>query len=256
MEKFLWPIDLEGKPSCHYIGSALSEEHNNKTYCLPNLWCIHLYDFEGTLTMTEGCLDVRPGDVGIIPPGKTVAYAVYGTGVHIACHFRLEGKGSAQHNLPALMATGTYYPSISETLQEMLHLYASNPLATDIKLWNLLLDLERLSQRRRDRENALHPALETCVQHIELNLGMRLSVADLVQRAGISHPSLVKLFKTQFDCTVTEYIQKRRMIKARHLLTETDQPVKAVAIDCGFTDLQYFNKCVRKAYGMPPRAFR
>jgi len=29
--------------------------------------------------MEEGCLDVHPGDIGLIPPGKTVPYAIYGT---------------------------------------------------------------------------------------------------------------------------------------------------------------------------------
>ena len=43
----------------------------------------------GTLTMKEGCIDVKPGDIGFIPPGKAVAYAIYGTGVHLACHFQL-----------------------------------------------------------------------------------------------------------------------------------------------------------------------
>lgn len=256
MENFYWPINLDQKPVCHYINPGISEEHNDKIYCLPNLWCLHLYDFEGTLTMEEGCLDVQPGDIGFIPPGKTVTYAVYGTGVHLACHFRMDDGGGAAHSLPALMPSGALYADFSAAFHEVLHLHAHNPLAADVKLWGLLLDAEQMWQRMLDHEIAIHPALERCVRHIELNLGSTLRVAELVQLSGVSHPTLVQLFKEHQDCTITEYIQKRRMSKARHLLTETDQPVKSVAIDCGFTDLQYFNKCVRKAFGISPRAFR
>lgn len=256
MENLFWPINLNEKPTCQYITTGVSEEHHNRTYCLPNLWCVHLYDFEGTLTMEEGCLDVHPGDIGFIPPGKTVTYAVYGTGVHLACHFYLaDGSGSSQ-TLPALMPSGVLYPDFSEAFHKLLHLHAAHPLAADVKLWSMLLDAERLGRQLGQRKATQHPALTTCIQYIELNLATKLSVAALVQRSDVSHPYLIRLFKEQLDCTISEYIQHRRMTQARHLLTETDQPVKAVAIDCGFTDLQYFNKCVRKAYGISPRAFR
>ncbi|VGO11906.1 HTH-type transcriptional activator Btr [Pontiella desulfatans] len=256
MENLFWHINLAEKPTCHYIGTGISEEHHNRIYCLPNLWCLHLYDFEGTLTMEEGCLDVHPGDIGFIPPGKTVTYAVYGTGVHLACHFYMGGGSRPPRTLPAMMPSGALYPEFSEAFRKILHLHAASPFAADIKLWDVLLDAERMGQRVQQRENALHPALEKCLQYIELNLAAKLSVAELIGLAGVSHPYLVRLFKEHQDCTITEYIQQRRMTKARHLLTETDQPVKSVAIDCGFTDLQYFNKCVRKAFGISPRAMR
>lgn len=255
MESLIWPINLKDKPSCHYIGTGRSEEHHNRIYCLPNLWCLHLYDFEGTLTMEEGCLDVHPGDIGFIPPGKTVTYAIYGTGVHLACHFHMDAGDGPTHALPALMPSGALYTEFSDAFRKVLHLHASDPLAADVKLWSLLLDAERMGKQRK-KQNTLPPALEKCIQHIELQLGNKLRVSDLVGLSGVSHPYLIHLFKERLGCTVSEYILRRRMDKAKHLLTETDQAVKSIAVDCGFTDLQYFNKCVRKAYGISPRAFR
>lgn len=256
MKNLLWSIDLEEKPAVQYIGPGISEEHNNRIYCLPNLWCVHLYNFKGTLTLEEGCLDVHPGDIGFIPPGKTVTYAVYGTGVHMACHFRMKEGLSQARTLPSMMPSGARYSAISDSFQDVLHLHETHPLAADVKLWSLLLDAERAWKQLCQTENRTHPSLEKSIRHIELNLGGSLSVAELVKQSGVSHPSLVRLFKQHLNCTITQYIRKRRMAKARHLLTETNQPVKSVAIDCGFTDLQYFNKCVRNAYGFSPRALR
>ncbi|QBG46744.1 AraC family transcriptional regulator [Verrucomicrobia bacterium S94] len=257
MERIYWSINLTGKPVCHYIGTGVSEEHNNKTYSLPNLWSIHLYDFEGTLTMEEGCLDVHPGDIGFIPPGKTVTYAVYGTGTHLACHFRLDTDTAVTgQTLPGIMPTGAHYPEFSEALHKVLHLHAPHPLAADVKLWSLLLDAEQLWIKQQQRNSVRHPALEKCIQYIELNLEHTLRIAELTEHAGVSHPYLVHLFRKHQNCTISEYIRQRRMARAKHLLTETDQPVKSIAIDCGFTDLQYFNKCIRKAFGISPRAFR
>ncbi len=257
MQNIFWNIDLTKKPTCFYIGNGISEEHNNRTYCLPNLWCAHLYNFTGMITIEEGSFNVNPGDIGFMPPGKSVKYTVYGKGTHVACHFNIDCSDSEKTDeLPALMHTGSQYSKFEEEFKNILEVHSINEFAADIKLWNLLIDVECAWKKLQHKDDQPCPILEKCVNHIEQNLAQNLNVANLVKMSGMSHPVLIELFKEHTNTTITEYIQKRRMAKAHHLLVETDQPVKAVAIECGFSDLQYFNKCVRKAFGLSPRALR
>jgi transcriptional regulator GlxA family with amidase domain len=46
------------------------------------------------------------------------------------------------------------------------------------------------------------------------------------------------------------------MERAEYFLRKTALPVKGIAAECGVTDLQHFNKLVRRFFGKSPRAIR
>jgi transcriptional regulator GlxA family with amidase domain len=53
-----------------------------------------------------------------------------------------------------------------------------------------------------------------------------------------------------------EWHRLNRIRRAEQLLRHSSLTVKAVAIETGFTDLQQFNKLVRKHCGSAPRNLR
>jgi AraC-like DNA-binding protein len=55
---------------------------------------------------------------------------------------------------------------------------------------------------------------------------------------------------------VTEYVRRRRVERARHLLLHSGLSIKQVACEVGLPDLQLFNKTIRRAYGVAPRSLR
>ena len=56
--------------------------------------------------------------------------------------------------------------------------------------------------------------------------------------------------------TVVEYITKKRIDKAKQLLTNTDLPIMTVAEYTGYPDYSYFTRVFRKETGVTPRAYR
>lgn len=87
-------------------------------------------------------------------------------------------------------------------------------------------------------------------------MGTELLVPDLARRVGLSHSQLNRRFRQRYGRTVNAWIQERRMVLAKELLTSSALAPSQVARVCGVMDLQYFNKMVRRRWGVAPRALK
>jgi YesN/AraC family two-component response regulator len=56
--------------------------------------------------------------------------------------------------------------------------------------------------------------------------------------------------------TVKEYVNKKRIEAAYAMLQERKKQVIEICFESGFSDLSYFYKVFKKAYGKTPKAFR
>ncbi|WP_061977556.1 AraC family transcriptional regulator [Aureimonas sp. AU20] len=99
-------------------------------------------------------------------------------------------------------------------------------------------------------------AMELVKAHVRDHLTARLSVDDLAHLAGFSRAHFTRLFTAAEGISPGEFVLNERMRRAARLLASGEQPVKAIAIDCGFDDPNYFAKAFRRAYGTSPSDFR
>ncbi|RYG32351.1 helix-turn-helix domain-containing protein, partial [bacterium] len=86
--------------------------------------------------------------------------------------------------------------------------------------------------------------------------GPRLKVSDLAQAVGISQAQLSRLFVAEHGTPPLQFIRTAQAQRAHRLLTSTVEPIKAIAAECGFPDLQAFNRFVRDRLGASPREIR
>ena len=63
-------------------------------------------------------------------------------------------------------------------------------------------------------------------------------------------------FKKYYDCTITEYIQQRRMSQAEYLLAYTELTVGQVAQTVGYSTSSRFAELFRKSTGLLPLEYR
>jgi len=85
-----------------------------------------------------------------------------------------------------------------------------------------------------------------------------LSVAALAARYGCAARSVQRLFE-QEGTTFTEYVLAQRLARAHRLLGDPRRradKISAVASDCGFGDVSYFNRAFRRRYGVAPSDVR
>lgn len=108
--------------------------------------------------------------------------------------------------------------------------------------------------------NGLHAArLGAIKQDIAMNLDQpALSVTDLAARHACTPRFVQRLFEAE-GSTFTRYLLVQRLERAYRMLMDPqrrDQKISAVAFDCGFGDVSYFNRAFRQHFGAVPSDIR
>ena len=86
--------------------------------------------------------------------------------------------------------------------------------------------------------------------------GEAAGVAQLAARLGVSDRHLRRIFQTEHGVTPLQYLQTRRLLLAKQLLTDTRLPVAQVALASGFNSLRRFNAAFAENYRMSPSRLR
>jgi AraC family transcriptional regulator len=110
------------------------------------------------------------------------------------------------------------------------------------------------SGRMPYRENLSPAKLRTLVAFIDGNLAAPLRLADLAAAAALSQAHLARAFRNATGVSLHRYVLQRRLEHARVLLSGSDEPVQAVAMQCGFADAAHLSKAYRRAFGITPAA--
>ncbi|CAG1018916.1 putative bifunctional transcriptional activator/DNA repair enzyme AlkA [Burkholderiaceae bacterium] len=82
------------------------------------------------------------------------------------------------------------------------------------------------------------------------------SLAALAARLGVSDRHLRRIFQAEHGVTPVQYLQTRRLLMAKQLLTDTRLPVSQVALASGFGSLRRFNAAFAESYRMSPSRLR
>mgnify|MGYP000087666655 FL=1 len=86
--------------------------------------------------------------------------------------------------------------------------------------------------------------------------GEAASLAALAGRLGVSDRHLRRIFAAEQGVTPMQYLQTRRLLLAKQLLTDTAMPVAQVALASGFRSLRRFNAAFAEQYRMSPSRLR
>lgn len=87
-------------------------------------------------------------------------------------------------------------------------------------------------------------------------IGASPSVWRLAQRLGVSERHLRRIFEAQFGVPPLQYLQTRRLLAAKQLLTDTALPVAQVARLSGFASVRRFNAAFAGHYALNPSGLR
>jgi len=82
------------------------------------------------------------------------------------------------------------------------------------------------------------------------------AVAALADRLGVSDRHLRRIFFAEHGVTPLQYLQTRRLLLAKHLLTDTRMPIADIALTSGFRSLRRFNAAFAAGYRMNPTRLR
>lgn len=100
------------------------------------------------------------------------------------------------------------------------------------------------------------PAVSRARHHIMQHLAEPLMLEEVARCAGVSPFHFCKIFKRFTGLTFTEYVNRSRVEKAKHLLLKPQSRVTEVAYDVGFQSLSQFNRSFRRVMAQSPTEFR
>jgi len=97
--------------------------------------------------------------------------------------------------------------------------------------------------------------LAVALEIVEQRLCEPMNVADLAKSCFVSYSGLQKLFAYAFNCSVSEYITKRRLSRASEELL-SNKSVTDIALDYQYNSSEAFSRAFRRFWGISPSEFR
>jgi len=82
------------------------------------------------------------------------------------------------------------------------------------------------------------------------------SLAELAAIGGVHPVHLSREFRKHYNTTIGEFIRKRRIENACHLLANSATPLAEIALTCGFSDQSHFCAMFKVHTGLTPAKFR
>lgn len=111
-----------------------------------------------------------------------------------------------------------------------------------------------LSREKSQNESVL--TAERIREYIQEHLSENLSVSHLSEVFNYNPSYISRLFKQVQGETLSQYLKRIRLNRAKELLRSTNLPIQAVADATGFDTVQYFSMVFRKEIGITPTAYR
>lgn len=99
-------------------------------------------------------------------------------------------------------------------------------------------------------------ALITALDVVENNLCEEFTVEDLAKECYVSVSGLQKLFNYAFNCSVGEYLSKRRLSAAASELVKTNKSIIDIALTYKYTSPEVFSRAFKRFWGVLPSTFR
>ena len=118
--------------------------------------------------------------------------------------------------------------------------------------------LERaLALRDRENENQGKHVLKKGLKYIEENFSEEsFSLNSVAGAIGVSSNYFSSIFSQEMQITFIEYVSKKRMEKAKKLLSQTQLHSSEIAGEVGYKDPHYFSFVFKKTVGCTPREYR
>lgn len=83
-----------------------------------------------------------------------------------------------------------------------------------------------------------------------------ITAMDVVEHVKIPRTTLQIRVKKVIGCTIHQEIKRVQIARAKELLSSTNMPIKQIARESGFTNVQYFSRVFHQATGETPAKFK
>ena len=101
-----------------------------------------------------------------------------------------------------------------------------------------------------------NPHIINIIRFINEHITDPISLASVSDHIGLTKEHTAHIFKKETDMTVTEYINRRKMLIAKDMLLSTAYPLCDIAERLGYVGYSYFSRVFKKEFGVSPLQLR
>ncbi|AST93410.1 DNA-binding response regulator [Sutcliffiella cohnii] len=150
------------------------------------------------------------------------------------------------------MRNAIYYNSFDYILKPIDPEILNETLARAIGKWK-----EEFggSVELEDREED-DTSMKAIKDYIFENYQSDVTLQDIAEKFYLSREHISRKFKQEYNETITDYLMKIRIEKAKELLTKPQLKVYEIAYKVGYQNEKYFSKVFKKYTGLTPNEFR
>lgn len=233
-----------------------------------------------TVECNNQTFTLREGDIILICPGCVHTLFAPPTGHRIifqpdatALRFIKDIEALLNAIAPLIVITPESFPSIHGKIRELLieikneYLSSSSSFSEAI-IYSRLLEIIALIGRnytRKSETQAVHVMIkqeeymkkfiEIC-NYINDHCSEDLNLDDIASMSGFSKFYFSRMFRQFTNVSFYKYVNMKRIAKASELLTEPQNSITDVAINCGFSSLSSFIRMFKIIKGCTPTEFR
>lgn len=102
----------------------------------------------------------------------------------------------------------------------------------------------------------ISPLSRDAVNYIHFNLNSNLTVSNIADYLCITPNYLYRIFKKEFNISVIDYINQKRIKESIKLIKKTDMQVQQIAEKVGFNDISYFCRVFKQQLGKSPSKYK
>ncbi len=234
-----------------------------------SMYIIHVVlEGRGTLRYRGNTYDIGNDQMFLLPPGEETCYsasreepwhyawvAFHGTSAE-----EIVRRIGFSKKKPVISVHNT---SVLETFIRQIMQYPEQNTVNRMICTGILYQLLAAMIEENQDENAadlpdqyLLSYAEYAEKYIRIHYREKIRIGQLAQHIGISRSYLVKVMKAAMGLSPQEYLIKIRMEHAAHLLNHTDEPIRDIALGCGYDDSLAFSKAFKQTYKTNPSEFR
>lgn len=123
------------------------------------------------------------------------------------------------------------------------------------KLWNEM-SLTYCKLVKTHAAKGYSPLVQNIVMLVDADLGSDLTLRTMAKKFNVNASYLSSLFKKDTGYTLTDYVNGKRVERAKYLLETTTEQIQNISHSCGILDVNYFVKIFKKYTGQTPKQYR
>lgn len=226
---------------------------------------IYIHAGRGTFTINKEVKQFASHQLLLIPPGSTYKLTSACDVDYYLVSFQVFIKDKKEEAQPCLDSLACiqqqvlpFQQVIVDLIEDLYRLKGEEiphlHFLQKAKLYEIFFHL--LSYKKHVTPNDTLLAIEETKIYMDTHFNEKIKIETLAQQAELSPKYYSEMFKKQYGITVSDYITRLRVNKAKQLLLMTKDSIRIIASSVGYADEFYLSRKFKQAVGISPSAYR